>query len=167
MARCVKEIEKVTWWKEAEKETHEVRWQERPFREAIFKLRSECGGASHSNIWDEYCKHSNQQVQRPWGSDEGDMLEECLCSPGNLIISFQSPSHLWSQLHNSKRRSIRLCLYTFHTCTVHTELHVSAYTHAFLTGLWTPEVSSGRIRIASSSLAQSWHIESTQLHTSK
>lgn len=140
------------------------------------------GGDVWTEVWMQRCQplkelqytwHNNQQVPRTWCNEEGDMLD----SPGNLLISFQNSCHLYllfhrsknhHPLHHSERRSTTLRLYAFSNCPVHTELHTVADKHAFLTELWTPEVSSGRARIASSfSRAQSWHMESTWFYFSR
>lgn len=103
----------------AGKEKHDAEWEGRRFQEVIFELRSECRGTSHSEIWDELSGHNHQQVQRAWCNDEGDVLEGCLCSLGNPLISFQNSSHLFlcfhcskshHPLHHSKRKSTTSCL---------------------------------------------------------
>lgn len=48
------------------------------FRGGMCELRFKCGGTSHSKTWDTMPGHKNQQVQRAWGNDDGNVLEKCL-----------------------------------------------------------------------------------------
>lgn len=139
------------------------------------------GGDVWTEVWMQRCQplrelkytwHNNQPVPRTWCKDEGDVLD----SPGNPLISFQNSSHLyllfhWSThdhpLHHSERRATTLRLYAFSACTVHALLHTTADKHAFLTALWTPDVSSGRARTSSFSRAQSWHTGSMRFYFSR
>lgn len=74
---------------------------------------------SHSQTWDDHARAQEPVSAKGLEQYDGNVLEEYLWLPGNLLISFQNACHLyllfhWSKLHHSwhhsTRRSSTLCL---------------------------------------------------------